>query len=65
MSMAIEVMKLIFAALDVPFNSGHYTVIIKRQFLYINCLKRLDKRHSIAYYALMRDSCQSIDEKQF
>jgi len=29
-------MKLIFAVLDVSFNSGHYTVIIKRQFLYIN-----------------------------
>jgi len=36
MSMALEVMKLIFAVLDVPFNSGHYTVIIKRQFLYIS-----------------------------
>jgi len=30
------VVKLIFALLDVPFNSGHYTDIIKRQFLYIN-----------------------------
>jgi len=30
------VTKLIFALLDVSFNSGHYTVIIKRQFLYIN-----------------------------
>jgi len=29
MSMAVEV-------LDVSFNSGHYTVIIKQQFLYIN-----------------------------
>jgi len=36
MSMASEVMKLIFDVLDVSFNSGHYTVIIKRQFLYIN-----------------------------
>jgi len=36
MSMANEVMKLIFAVLDVSFNSGHYTVTIKRQFLYIN-----------------------------
>jgi len=32
--MASEVMKLIFAVLDVSYNSGHYTVIIKRQFLY-------------------------------
>jgi len=36
MSMALEVMKLIFAVLDVSFNSGHYTMIIKRQFLHIN-----------------------------
>jgi len=36
MSMASDVMKLIFAVLDVSFNSGHYTVIIKRQILYIN-----------------------------
>jgi len=36
MSMALEVTKLIFAVLDVSFNSGHYTVIIKWQFLYIN-----------------------------
>jgi len=34
--MASEVMKVIFAVLDVSFNIGHYTVIIKRQFLYIN-----------------------------
>jgi len=34
MSMASEVVKLIFAVSDVPFNSGHYTVIIKQQFLY-------------------------------
>jgi len=34
--MAIEVMKLIFAVLDVSFNSGHYTVIIKRQFCTLN-----------------------------
>jgi len=36
MSVALEVMKLTFAVLDVSFNSGHYTVIVKRQFLYIN-----------------------------
>jgi len=36
MSIALEVMKLIFAALDVSYNSGNYTVIIKQQFLYIN-----------------------------
>jgi len=36
MSMAGEVIKLIFAVLDVSFNRGHYTVIIKRQFLYIS-----------------------------
>jgi len=36
MSMASEVMKLILAVLDMSFNSGHYKVIIKRQFLYIN-----------------------------
>jgi len=35
-SMTLEVMKLIFAVLDVSFNSGRYTVMIKRQFLYIN-----------------------------
>jgi len=33
MSMALEVMKLIFAVLDVSFNGGHYTVIVKRKFL--------------------------------
>jgi len=33
---ASKVIKLIFDVLDVPFNSGHYTVIVKRQFLYIN-----------------------------
>jgi len=37
--MASEVMKLIIAVLDVSFNSGHYAVIIKRQFLYINIRK--------------------------
>jgi len=36
MSMAGEVMKLIFAVLDVSFNIGHYAVIIKLQYLYIN-----------------------------
>jgi len=36
MSMASEVMKLTLAVLDVSFNSGHYTAIIKWQFLYIN-----------------------------
>jgi len=36
MSMALGVMKLIFAVLDVSFNSGHYTVIIKQQLFYIN-----------------------------
>jgi len=36
MSMASEVVKLIFAVLYVSFNSGHYTVIMKWQFLYIN-----------------------------
>jgi len=40
MSMASEVMKLTFAVSDVSFNSGHYTVIIKRQFLYINNTKQ-------------------------
>jgi len=39
MSIASEVMKLLFAVLDVSFNSGHYTVIIKRHFLYINAIK--------------------------
>jgi len=34
--MASMVMKLIFAVLDVSFNSCHYTVIIKLQLLYIN-----------------------------
>jgi len=27
MSIALEVMKLIFAVLYVPFNSGHYTIM--------------------------------------
>jgi len=36
MSIALEVMKLVFAVLNVSFNSGHYTVVIKLQFLYIN-----------------------------
>jgi len=40
MSMAGKVIKLIFAVLNVSLNSGHYTVIIKRQFVYIN-----DKTH--------------------
>jgi len=31
MSTAFEMMKLIFVVLDVSFNSGHYTVVIKRQ----------------------------------
>jgi len=35
-NVALEVIKLIFAVLDVSVYSGHYTVIIKRQFLYIN-----------------------------
>jgi len=43
MFMPSEVMKLIFAVLDVSFNSGHYTVIIKRQFLYINIDKHRDR----------------------
>jgi len=34
--LASEVTKLIFAVLDVSFNCCHYSVIIKRQFLYIN-----------------------------
>jgi len=34
--MALGVMKLIFAVLDVSLNSGHYTGIKERQFLYIN-----------------------------
>jgi len=34
MSMASEMIKLILADLNESFNSGHYTVIIKRQFLY-------------------------------
>jgi len=33
--MVSEAMRLIFAVLDVSFNSGHYTVIIKQQYLYI------------------------------
>jgi len=36
MSVALEVVKLIFAVLDVSCNSGHYTVVIKQQFLYID-----------------------------
>jgi len=35
MSMASEVMKLIFAVLDVLFNRGQYTVIIKDSIVYI------------------------------
>jgi len=30
------VMKLISAVLDVSFNNGHYTIVIKRQFWYIS-----------------------------
>jgi len=36
MSMAIEVLRLIFAVLDVSFNCGHNTAIIKQQFMCIN-----------------------------
>jgi len=36
MFVANDVMELFFAVLDVSFNNGHYTIIIKRQFLYIN-----------------------------
>jgi len=36
--MATEVMKLISAALDVSFNSGHYTAMIKWQLLNINLI---------------------------
>jgi len=36
MSMATEVMKLIFAVVDVSVNSGHYTGAIKRHFLNVN-----------------------------
>jgi len=36
MSIAGEVMKLIFAVLGVSFNCGHYRVIVKRQLLYVN-----------------------------
>jgi len=36
MSMTSEVLKLIFAVLDLLFNSGQYTAVIKLQFLYIN-----------------------------
>jgi len=35
MSMALEVMKLFCAVLDVTYSGG-YTVVIKRQFLYMN-----------------------------
>jgi len=45
MSMASEVMKLIFAVLDVSCNSGHFTVIIKRQFLYTNITFAFNMRH--------------------
>jgi len=33
MSMALEVMKLIFAVLDVSINSGYYTVVVQQQCL--------------------------------
>jgi len=36
MSMASDEMKYIFAGLDMSFSSGHYAVVIQRQFLYIN-----------------------------
>jgi len=35
-SIRSTVTKLILAVLDVSFNSGHYTMIIKPQFLYIS-----------------------------
>jgi len=41
MSMATEVMKLMFAVLDVLLDSGHYIVIIRIQFLYINIILTL------------------------
>jgi len=55
--MASEVMKLIFAVLDVSFNSGHYTVIIKRQFFYIwnfTCSEIHLRNMTIWYEALLR-----------
>jgi len=39
--MANKMMKLLFTGLYVSFNSGHYILVIKRQFSYINyCFNR-------------------------
>jgi len=43
--MALEVMKLFFVVLDASFNSGHCTVIIKRQFLFINLYERKERAY--------------------
>jgi len=43
--MESEEIKLIFAVFDVSFNSGHYTVIVKRQFLYINCTQITERTY--------------------
>jgi len=52
MSMASEVMKLIFAVLDMSFNSGNYTVITKRQLFYINYYNRCSA------YSVFNDWCK-------
>jgi len=52
MSMESEVVKLIFAVLDVSFNSGHYTVIIKRQLLYINSVRLTDIMMEVLFDSL-------------
>jgi len=52
--------EIIFVALNVSFNSGHYTVIIKRQFLYINILCWLvELGTTISVRALLVPHCQS------
>jgi len=62
MSMASKVMKLIFAVLDVSFNSGHHTVIIRRQFLYIFIAPTTDRRVCVTIRCGSRQSKRSLDE---
>jgi len=42
-------MRLIFAVLDVSFNSGHYTVIIERQFCTLIVYKGDDDDNDKSY----------------
>jgi len=52
-------MKFIFAALNVSFNCGLYTVIIKRQFLYISYWRRTE-RYTVGFLNASYDSRWSV-----